>query len=366
MALPVITPDDFKGYYKLALNEFKTEDLELYIATFMEQYVRQIIGDAAYADMLAQDFQKWLDLSNGVDFVDAGGNRKHLIGLREPLIGFIYFEYVRDNFTSTAVGKVKGKSENSERATDIEVAGIARSRYNRLVCDLNDSMKAFLEAYEALESLISTSYDLGDNRYVLVFADPKYLNTGTEIEIGVLSYSVTEIETFGFNAGATGLDFTGQTAIWNFSEIVISSDNTSGTLYQIVVNSTEGLSVGDTVNVGGTDYVVSEVIEDTCFTIDGGVTGLDFTGQTAAWTFSSLITVSIDLNDNTYLIVVQDSRYVDVGTDVEINATNYTIASIADNYLIDAGSTGLDFTNSIAEWQPFESVDFKEQEIVGI
>lgn len=366
MALPVVTTDDFNGYYKLALNEFKTEDLQLYITTFVEQYVRQIIGDAAYSDMVSQDFQKWLDLSNGIDFVDDNGDRKHLVGLREPLIGFIYFEYVRDNFTSTAVGKVKGKSENSERASDIEVAGVARSRYNRLVCDLNESLKAFLEANETLESLITISYDLGDNRYVLVYADPKYLNTGTEIDLNDQTYEVTEIINFGFDAGATGLDFTGQTAIWNFSEVVVSSDNTSGTLYQVVVNSTEGLFVGDTVTIGVTPYTVLEVIEDTCFTIDGGAGGLDFTGQTAAWTFSSLVTVSIDLNDNTYLVTVEDSRYVAVGADVEILAVTYTITTVENNFLINAGGTGFDFTNDTATWEPYESIEFEEQEIVGI
>ncbi len=366
MALPVVTTDDYNGYYKLALNEFKTEDLQLYITTFTEQYVRQIIGDAAYSDMSVQDFQKWLDLSNGIDFVDINGDRKHLIGLREPLIGFIYFEYVRDNFTSTAAGKVKGKSENSERATDIEVAGIARSRYNRLICDLNESTKAFLEANETLESLINASYDLGDDRYVLVFADPKYLNTGTEISLDDNTYEVTEIVSFGFDAGATGLDFTGQTATWNFSEVVISSNNTSGTLYQIAVASTEGLVVGNTVNIGGTDYTVLEVIEGVCFTIDGGAGGLDFTGQTAAWAFSSTVTVSIDLNDNTYLVTVEDSRYVAVGADVDINATTYTISSVTNNFLINAGGTGFDFTNDTASWEPYESVEFQEQEIVGI
>ena len=186
-----------------------------------------------------------VDLSNGVDFLNEDGVKHHLVGLLEPLIGFIYFEYVRDNFTSTAVGKVKGKSENSERSTDMEVAAVARSRYNRLICDLNESFKLFLEVNETLESLISASYDLGDNRYVLLFEDPKYLNTGTKITVEDDLYEVTEILSFGIDAGATGLDFTGQTAIWNFSEVVTSSDNVSGTLYQIVVPSTEGLIVGE-------------------------------------------------------------------------------------------------------------------------
>ena len=366
MALPVITTDDFKGYYKITLNEFTTEKLQEYISTFLEEYTRRLIGDAAYTEMAAEDTQKWLDMSNGVDFIDEDGNVKHLLGIKKPIVGFIYFEYVRDNFLSVVPGKAKTKSENSERAGDIEVAGIAQSRYNRLVCDLNKSMKLFLEVNETLDSVVVIAYDLGDNRYVLSIADPKYLNTGTEITLDNLIYEASEIISFSIDAGATGLDFTGDTAIWNFSELVISSDNTSGNLYQVVVGSTEGLAVGDTVTINAVNYTVLEVIPNTCFTIDAGAPSLDFTGQTATWTFSSLITVSVDLNDNSYLLTVENSTYVAVGADVDINAITYSIASLANNHLIDAGATGLDFTGESVEWKPFESVDFEEQDVSGI
>ncbi len=366
MALPQITSADFKGFYKLALNEFKIEDLDGYTSMFIEENVRQILGDAVFSDMANQDFQKWTDINNGVDFTDSNGVRRHLTALTELLIGFIYFEYVRDNFTTTVVGKVKGKSENSERSTSLEVAGVARSRYNKKVCDFNKSMELFLDVYESISSVVSASFDLNNNSYVLSILDPVYLNTGTTINIEEESYAVTELLNFTIDAGATGLDFTGQTATWNFSSLVSSSDNTSGTLYQLLVGDTQGLSVGQTVNVGGTDYTVLDLVENTCFTIDGGATGLDFTGETAAWSFNTQVTVSVDLNDNTYLLAVADSTYVSVGSNVEINAVQYVILSTESNYLIDAGATGLDFTSLSVTWEPFSELIFKEAEIVGL
>ena len=80
MALPSITADDFKtGWVKIVANGFKEEDLEAYIDTFRENYLRDIVGDAAYSDIETQTRQKWTDLLNGVNFVDANvvrGKRK--------------------------------------------------------------------------------------------------------------------------------------------------------------------------------------------------------------------------------------------------------------------------------------------------
>lgn len=366
MALPVINTSDFKGFYKLALNEFKTEDLEDYIAEFTEYYIREIIGDAAFTDLKNQDFQKWTDLNAGIDFVDVDGNRTYLVGLQKPLIGFIYFEYVRDNFTSTVVGKVKGKSENSERATDIEVANLARSRFNKLVCPLNESLKAFLEANETLKSIILASYDLNNNTYLLSIENPKYLNTGQDIVIDKIKYTATEIQNFTIDAGATGLDFTGDDAIWTFEQSVLMSEDNGDNTYNLIVGSTEALSSGDTVTINGTDYTASNVIKDTCFTIDAGATGLDFTGETASWAFTTTVSISIDLTNNSYLLSVVDSTYVAEGATVNVDGTDYNIESLSNNYLIDAGATGLDFTGDSVEWSPYDAVEFTEIEIAGI
>ena len=57
MALPTITIDDFVGWLKIVANQFKEEDLDQYILTFREQYIRQLCGAAAYTDIDTQTRQ---------------------------------------------------------------------------------------------------------------------------------------------------------------------------------------------------------------------------------------------------------------------------------------------------------------------
>lgn len=216
MALPTITIDDFVGWLKIVANQFKEEDLDQYILLFREQYLRQLVGAAAYTDIETQTRQKWTDLLDGVNYMDVDGKRKRYEGLVKPLIRFIYFEFVRDNFTSTQVGRVKGKSENSERANDIEIANIARSRFNNGVLLLT-STPSFLEANEEFEETVIASTDNLDNTYTLSVPNTKYLEAGDTLTIDGQEYqpiSVTANTSIVIDAGQTGLDFTNDQVIW--------------------------------------------------------------------------------------------------------------------------------------------------------
>lgn len=216
MALPTITIDNFVGWLKIVANQFKEEDLNQYILLFREQYLRQLVGAAVYADIENQTRQKWDDLLNGVDYVDSDGNRQHHNGLLASLVAFIYFEFVRDNFTSTQVGRVKGKSENSERANDIEILNVSRSRYNNGIL-LLASTPDFLKANEEFEEEVTGSTDNLDNTYTLSIPNTKYLEAGDTVVIDGEEYqtiSVTVDTSIVIDAGQTGLDFTGDLVTW--------------------------------------------------------------------------------------------------------------------------------------------------------
>jgi len=217
MALPVITAASFTGWIDIVANQFKEEKLDEYVTLFLAQYLRLIVGDAAFADIEAQTRQKWTDLLVGVDYVDAEGKRKHFGGLTAPLIYFIYFEFVRDNFTSTQPGKVKGKSENSERSTADEILTIARSRFNQGVHIVNASTPLFLEANKEFEEEITASNDEGDNTYTLSIPNTKYLEAGETVTINEQDFSVTDATadtSIVIDAGQTGLDFTSDLVSW--------------------------------------------------------------------------------------------------------------------------------------------------------
>lgn len=217
MALPIITPDNFTGWVKIVANSFKQEDLQFYINLFLEQYLRLIVGDAAYSDIENQTRQKWDDLVNGVDFVDAEGKRRRQRGFVDSLIYFIYFEYLRDNFNPTQPGQAKPVAENSERASDLETLNVARSRYNKAVELINVSTPDFLEANKKLETEVTTSTDNADNTYTLAVPSTKYLEAGDTIVINGIEYqpiSVTADTSIVIDAGQVGLDFTGNTITW--------------------------------------------------------------------------------------------------------------------------------------------------------
>jgi len=217
MALPIITlTDNFKGWAKIVANEFKETDLDEYITLYRVEYLRQILGAAAVIDITAQNLQKWTDILDGVEYVDTDNKRQFFEGLVKPLVYFIYFEYIRDNFTSSQVGKVKGKSANSERATDIEVAEVARSRYNAGVRIVN-TLKAFLEANEEFTEVVTASMDNADNTYTLSIASTQYLEVDEVVTINGTEYSVTAVTAdtdITIDAGQIGLDFTGDTVTW--------------------------------------------------------------------------------------------------------------------------------------------------------
>jgi hypothetical protein len=217
MALPVITAADFLGWNKIVANQFKEVDLDAYILRFREEYLRGIVGAAVYADIESQARQKWTDILAGVNFVDTEGKRRFLPGLTKSLISFIYFEFIRDNWTSTQVGKVKSLGENSDRATDIEVSNVARSRYNSAVRDINKTFADFLEANELFEEVVTTSTDGGDNTYTLAIASTKYLEDTDLVVISGIVYAVASVvanTSIVIDAGVTGLDFLGLTVSW--------------------------------------------------------------------------------------------------------------------------------------------------------
>lgn len=232
MALPVISPDNFTGWTEIVANSFKEEKLQEYIDLFSEKYLRQIVGAAVYADISSQTRQKWVDLLDGIDYVDADGKRKHHVGLVKSLIYFIYFEFVRDNFTSTQTGQVKGDAENSVRAAPLEVAEIARSRFNLGASLVNESTPPFLEANQEFDEEVTGSIDEGDNTYTLSVAITKYIEAGDSVNINGTDYTVTvvvEDTALVIDAGETGLDFTGLQVTWEpFEDLEFCAIGISG------------------------------------------------------------------------------------------------------------------------------------------
>ena len=116
----LVDKSDFKGKWEVAQNNFSNLD------SYIERYEEAILVDLMGKD-LADDFisdpadAKWDDLKN-VGF-----------GLTSLLVGFIYFEYVRDlPFRVTNQGVVYQLDENASQV--ITVLAL-KQRYNECVSD---------------------------------------------------------------------------------------------------------------------------------------------------------------------------------------------------------------------------------------
>lgn len=222
MGLPIITPSDFSGWIKITANSFKAEDLERYIETFREYYLRDIVGSEAYYDIENTNKQKWNDLINGVSYIDANNKRQYHNGILMPLKCFIYFEFERDNFTSTQTGKVRGKAENSNRLSGVAAMGAATNRFN-IGSRLLNTTCDFIEAFYEISEVSSSSTDNGDNTYTIGMSSSKYLSMGDFVKTGAYTYDVLNVvdnSSITIQASETGLDFAGLTFSWKPFESV--------------------------------------------------------------------------------------------------------------------------------------------------
>lgn len=222
MALPIITPTNFTGWVKIVAGDFKGAVLQEYIDVFLEQYVRQIIGDAAFLAIQNQPRQKWTDLFGGVSYVDVNDIARKYDGLTVSLLRFIYFEFIRDNFTSTQVGKVTPNNENSITAAAQVVSTVAVSRYNSGVNILNNSLPDFLEAFEELSTPVISFVDNADDTYLINVASTKYVEDTDMVTINDVEYvvsSVTANTSFVIDGSSIGLTFSGNVT-WKPYELV--------------------------------------------------------------------------------------------------------------------------------------------------
>jgi len=214
MSIPVINATSFIGWNKITGNQFRDDKLLEYITLFEEEYMRMILGDGAFLEIEgdAVPLQKWTDLMDGVDYTNLDGDKKRNTGITDQLIKFIYFEFIRDNFASTQVGKVKSSNENSVLLTGDEVGAVVRARYNSAVRALHESIFLFLENYEQIDEPITGFVDNTDNTYTINVASTLYLIDTDTVTIGGNEFVVSGLianTSFVISAGSVGLSFSG-------------------------------------------------------------------------------------------------------------------------------------------------------------
>jgi hypothetical protein len=127
------TDFDF-GKFELHIGMYDQERLQDYIDKYEVKYLTQLLGASLYAEFEADlsagggtpTEQRFLDIWNPLS-VDYNCELLYSEGIKEMLLGFIYFEYVKDLTNQmTPVGNVLPEGENSVRSTSLNSMMFAR------------------------------------------------------------------------------------------------------------------------------------------------------------------------------------------------------------------------------------------------
>lgn len=118
MGLLIDTDDFSNGKYKVSQTVYS--DLAYYIARYEKNYLCELLGaeltDLFIADLTAQvpTTAKYLSLFN--PFREDDGDRMRVsMGMKDMLMGFIWFEYTRDLFAKASInGVTKNIGESSD------------------------------------------------------------------------------------------------------------------------------------------------------------------------------------------------------------------------------------------------------------
>jgi hypothetical protein len=120
----IIKTTDFVGIYAISQNSNSTTVLQSYIDKYETLYIYDLLGKEL-GDLFLADISpaysnpataKYLTINNSlsIDFIN---NEVRSNGIKEMLIGFIYFEYVRKNTVkNTLVGNIIAANEVSTQS----------------------------------------------------------------------------------------------------------------------------------------------------------------------------------------------------------------------------------------------------------
>lgn len=144
----IVVSSDFVGKYALSNSMYDTPDYDFYIDTYVKEYLICLLGadlaELFIADLIAGNGtpteQRFIDIFDAFSieytwlFYSRGGGKRNWTseGIKIMLIGFVYFEIVRDQSNKmTPVGNVASRGENSDAVRSYNSR--MWDRYNRAI-----------------------------------------------------------------------------------------------------------------------------------------------------------------------------------------------------------------------------------------
>lgn len=216
----ILTTDDFKkGETRISQNQFEKETLKLYIAEVQEEYLKKLLGDELYLEFGAQlpnpALQKFIDLLDGVVYLNDQGQKVDYTGLKRMLQYFTYYAYTNDqDVQNTIIGNVSGQSRNSQNLGPNSTLAFSESFYNKAIDYFRQSQE-FIHSNDEQERVSTNVVDNLDGSYTVSIDSTLYMVTGQPFTINGQQYDFDTVNTdisFDFQA-VTGLNFPAESEI---------------------------------------------------------------------------------------------------------------------------------------------------------
>lgn len=157
-AAPLLTIDDIRKYRKLAKN-FDEGRLNGYIADLSENFLRPLLNKVLHAEFIAgiaatTPAQKWLDLLNGVSYVDSNNETVQFYGVKPFLVFHFLAIFTREADSHlTEVGTVNISDTNYRISSDKrEMEANFKNRAMVYANEINDFLEAKKDVYTTAKS----------------------------------------------------------------------------------------------------------------------------------------------------------------------------------------------------------------------
>lgn len=148
----IVVNSDFIGRYELALDKFNVDKIDYYIDKYEKKYLIQLLGVDLY-NLFIDDLDvnnepvtsKYITIYEALNY-DNNGSIITSDGIKEMLLGFIFYHYTNDNTQlQTPIGTTSAKAENSN---------VLGANYNNIT-RFNDCVASFRSIQQYIEDNIS-------------------------------------------------------------------------------------------------------------------------------------------------------------------------------------------------------------------
>jgi len=322
----IVQVTDFTGKYELHTGMYAQGNIQAYIDKYEVRYLRQLLGvelcNDFIADLNIQSIPRsanFLDIYNpfaydsGYNFylfngIYEGTGQLLSDGIKEMLLGFIYFEYAKDLVNQmTPFGNVKPKSENSDVANTL--FSMMYARYNEAITTYRAIQHYVMMNNPIGGEIISIVNQLQAGLNYTTGAYPLLGGTGSGATVNVIAKEIGAARTISLIGGGTGyvsgtFPVIGGTGFGLSVNILANA----GVVVSVQINGqNEGISytIGDvlTIDSGNQDATIS--IDDVW---QGQILSVTMINRGQGYTLNDLLAI-----DNGNQLALVRASYVGVG-----------------------------------------------------